>query len=87
MPTGEQRDEQLLDHLILPDDQRLSIEQLIADLEGSGKHARHLASVQDIVDVVGREARAGDLVVVMSNGGFDNIHQRLLEALEARGAR
>ena len=71
----------------LPDDQRLSIEQLIADLEGSGKHARHLASVQDIVDVVGREAKSGDLVVVMSNGGFDNIHQRLLDALEARGAR
>ena len=32
---------------------------------------------------VAREARDGDLVVVMSNGGFDNIHQKLLAALES----
>jgi UDP-N-acetylmuramate: L-alanyl-gamma-D-glutamyl-meso-diaminopimelate ligase len=69
----------------LPDDQRLSVEQLIADLKASGKDARHLQGVQEIVDTVGREARDGDLVVVMSNGGFDNIHQRLLDGLEARG--
>ena len=71
----------------LPDEQRLSVEQLIADLKAGGKDARHLPGVQDIVDVVSREARRGDLVVVMSNGGFDNIHQRLLDGLEARAAR
>ena len=69
----------------LPDDQRLSVERLIADLKASGKDARHVPAVQDIVDVVAREAKPGDLVVVMSNGGFDNIHQRLLDGLEARG--
>jgi UDP-N-acetylmuramate: L-alanyl-gamma-D-glutamyl-meso-diaminopimelate ligase len=37
--------------------------------------------------VVARQARPGDLVIVMSNGGFDNIHQRLLDALGAREAR
>lgn len=26
----------------------------------------------------------GDLCLVMSNGGFDNLHQRLLTALEGR---
>ena len=31
-----------------------------------------------------KDARNGDLVVVMSNGGFDDIHQKLLSALEAR---
>ena len=71
----------------LPDDQRLSVEQLIADLKAGGKDARHLPSVQDIVDVVSREARQGDLVVVMSNGGFDNIHQKLLDGLETHAAR
>ena len=35
---------------------------------------------------VSKEAPEGDLVIVMSNGGFDDIHQKLLGALEARGA-
>jgi UDP-N-acetylmuramate: L-alanyl-gamma-D-glutamyl-meso-diaminopimelate ligase len=68
----------------LPEDQRLSTEQLVAELKASGKDARHIPKVDDIVAAVAREARQGDLVVVMSNGGFDNIHQKLLTALEAR---
>ena len=68
----------------LPDDQRLSVDQLVTDLQTSGKDARHLGGVQEIVDAVGREARQGDLVVVMSNGGFDDIHQKLLDELGAR---
>jgi UDP-N-acetylmuramate: L-alanyl-gamma-D-glutamyl-meso-diaminopimelate ligase len=68
----------------LPDDQRLSTEQLVTELKDSGKDARHLPKVDDIVATVAKEARAGDLVVVMSNGGFDDIHRKLLTALEAR---
>ena len=71
----------------LPEEQRLSVEELIADLKTAGKDARHLSSVNDIVDVVGREAKRGDLAIVMSNGGFDNIHQKLLDRLEARARR
>jgi UDP-N-acetylmuramate: L-alanyl-gamma-D-glutamyl-meso-diaminopimelate ligase len=71
----------------LPDDQRLSAEQLIADLKAQGTDGRYIPKVDDIVPVVAREARDGDLVVIMSNGGFDNIHQKLLDALEARAAR
>jgi UDP-N-acetylmuramate: L-alanyl-gamma-D-glutamyl-meso-diaminopimelate ligase len=37
--------------------------------------------VDDIVKLVVDEAREGDLVVVMSNGGFDGIHDKLLTAL------
>jgi UDP-N-acetylmuramate: L-alanyl-gamma-D-glutamyl-meso-diaminopimelate ligase len=65
----------------LPDDQRLSAEQLVADLKAAGKDARYIPKVEDIVTTVGREANDGDLVVVMSNGGFDDIHQKLLTAL------
>ena len=67
----------------LPEDQQLSVERLIGELKSTGKDARHLRGVNEIVDVVAREARPGDLVVVMSNGGFDGIHQKLLEGLEA----
>ena len=68
----------------LPDDQRLSIDQLVADLRTSGRDARFIPQVDDIVATVAREADEGDLVVVMSNGGFDDIHRKLLTALEAR---
>ena len=61
--------------------------KLVDDLTASGVHARHLPDVDTIVDVVAGEAREGDLVVVMSNGGFGGIHARLLDALgSARGA-
>jgi len=43
-----------------------------------------LDSVEAIVDRVAAESRPGDQLLVMSNGGFGGIHQKLLDALEAR---
>jgi UDP-N-acetylmuramate: L-alanyl-gamma-D-glutamyl-meso-diaminopimelate ligase len=71
----------------LPDDERLSAEQLVADLAATGADARYIPQVDAIVQTVSRESRTGDVVVVMSNGGFDDIHQKLLTALEARARR
>jgi len=68
----------------LPEGERLSAEQLTTDLKSAGIDARYIPNVDDIVQSVARDARDGDLVIVMSNGGFDNIHQKLLTALEAR---
>jgi UDP-N-acetylmuramate: L-alanyl-gamma-D-glutamyl-meso-diaminopimelate ligase len=68
----------------LPEDQRLSTEEVVAALKAAGKDARYIPRVEDIVAAVAKEARQGDLVVVMSNGGFDDIHQKLLRALEWR---
>jgi UDP-N-acetylmuramate: L-alanyl-gamma-D-glutamyl-meso-diaminopimelate ligase len=67
----------------LPDDQRLSAEQLVSDLRARGQHARYIPEVGDIVGTVVKEHRRGDLVVLMSNGGFGGIHQKLLKALAA----
>ncbi len=41
--------------------------------------------IGELVEQVAREARPGDQVVIMSNGGFGGIHQRLLRRLEADG--
>ena len=71
----------------LPEDQRLSAEALVGDLAASGVDASYIPLTDDIVRDVARRAEPGDLIVVMSNGGFDNIHQKLLDALEAREAR
>jgi UDP-N-acetylmuramate: L-alanyl-gamma-D-glutamyl-meso-diaminopimelate ligase len=68
----------------LPEDERLSAEQIVDELKQSGVDARYIPAVDAIVRTVSKEARSGDLVIVMSNGGFDNIHQRLLSALGAR---
>ena len=71
----------------LPEDQRLSAEQLIDDLKAARVDARYVPRVDEIVQVITRESRAGDLVVIMSNGGFDDIHQKLLTSLEDRAKR
>jgi UDP-N-acetylmuramate: L-alanyl-gamma-D-glutamyl-meso-diaminopimelate ligase len=71
----------------LPEDQRLNAEQLIAELRPQGVDARYIPVVDDIVRTVARESTAGDIVVVMSNGGFEGIHGKILAALEARGGR
>jgi len=65
----------------LPEDQRLSVEQLVADLQAAGTDARHVPGVDDIVAVVARETRPGDLVVIMSNGGFGGIRAKMVDAL------
>ena len=65
----------------LPEDERLSETRLVADLRARHVEARHLPSVDAIVEDVARGARDGDLVVIMSNGGFGGIHQKLLSAL------
>lgn len=83
----------LADHVVLPavfrstlpEDQRLSAESLVADLRREGVDARYVPQHDDIVRTVSRESREGDIVIVMSNGGFDNIHQKLLDALGAGG--
>ena len=68
----------------LPEDQRLSTEGVITDLANAGVDARYIPQTDEIVRTVAREAKDGDLVIVMSNGGFDNIHQKLLDALASR---
>jgi UDP-N-acetylmuramate: L-alanyl-gamma-D-glutamyl-meso-diaminopimelate ligase len=71
----------------LPDEERLSPEEIVSDLRTGGVEARYIPQVDDIVRAVARDGRDGDLVIVMSNGGFDNIHQKLLAALDEAGSR
>ncbi|MGP5336792.1 UDP-N-acetylmuramate:L-alanyl-gamma-D-glutamyl-meso-diaminopimelate ligase [Psychrobacter maritimus] len=43
-----------------------------------------LSSVDTIIEHISTHAKAGDAIVIMSNGGFEGIHQRLLTALRTQ---
>jgi UDP-N-acetylmuramate: L-alanyl-gamma-D-glutamyl-meso-diaminopimelate ligase len=65
----------------LPEAERLSVPQLVRELDGCGQSAREAGSIDEIITTIVREHRPGDIVVLMSNGGFGGIHQKLLKAL------
>ena len=59
---------------------RLDPRQLVSDIKAHGTDAWFIDQVEDIVSHVAAEAKPGDVVAVLSNGGFGGIHQKLLEA-------
>jgi UDP-N-acetylmuramate: L-alanyl-gamma-D-glutamyl-meso-diaminopimelate ligase len=66
----------------LPEAERLSVPELVRDISKcSGPSAREADSIDGIIGVIVREHTPGDLVVIMSNGGFGGIHRKLLQAL------
>ena len=65
----------------VPPAEWFSSEKLVADLKKRGLDAHYFEETDRIIDFLLQNARSGDVVLVMSNGGFDNIHERLLEAL------
>ena len=65
----------------IPSDHRFSSEKLVADLEKKGINAYFFENTEGIIDFVIRETKSGDLVLIMSNGGFDRIHERILDQL------
>ncbi len=65
----------------IPEEQKFSTKKLVADINRLGTCAHHFDSGDSIVEFLVPELEAGDLVLVMSNGGFDNIHVKLLEKI------
>jgi len=65
----------------IPFIERFSSEKLVDDLKNRGKDAYFFTDTDSIITFLAREAEAGDIILIMSNGGFDNIHERLLERL------
>lgn len=65
----------------VPENERISSRKLADDLQGRGKDAAHFDDTDAIIADLSASSRPGDIVLIMSNGGFDNIHERLLAAL------
>ena len=65
----------------VPVSEQFSSVQLAADLCAQGTKARAFADTDAILDALGQSCQHGDVVVILSNGGFDGIHERLLVRL------
>ena len=66
---------------MLPEAERLDVARLARDISAAGVPARHREGAAAIVSSLVPELRQGDVLLVMSNGGFDGIHDRFLKAL------
>ena len=71
----------------LPENERLDPHRLVAELSARGSQARFVPRVEEITNLLAGEAEPGDVIVVMSNGGFDGLIDRLVTRLQARQAR
>ncbi|MEO6599155.1 MAG: Mur ligase family protein [Polyangiaceae bacterium] len=65
----------------LPPEEALDLTRLASDLNGRGKAAQALPSVDAIVDYLARNVTQGSVVALLSNGAFGGIHAKLLERL------
>ncbi|MCM2283107.1 MAG: UDP-N-acetylmuramate:L-alanyl-gamma-D-glutamyl-meso-diaminopimelate ligase [Bdellovibrionaceae bacterium] len=68
----------------IPEEQRFSTSRLVEDLKKRGTDVELCESVESIVDKIGSRAKPGDTVLIMSNGGFGGIYEKLLKRLEAK---
>lgn len=61
----------------------LDVSELVKDIELQGKRAFSYPDADSIVEHLKPELREGDVVAIMSNGGFGGIHEKILDVLRA----
>jgi UDP-N-acetylmuramate: L-alanyl-gamma-D-glutamyl-meso-diaminopimelate ligase len=66
----------------VPEESRLDPAQLVLDLKQKGKAAEFIPTADEIVERIGPRLKSGDLVCILSSGGFGGLHQKLLKFLE-----
>jgi UDP-N-acetylmuramate: L-alanyl-gamma-D-glutamyl-meso-diaminopimelate ligase len=67
----------------IPEEERLNPERVVAAIAKSGRPAFYEQNADAIVGRIVPMLRANDVVAVFSNGGFDNIHGKLLARLKS----
>jgi UDP-N-acetylmuramate: L-alanyl-gamma-D-glutamyl-meso-diaminopimelate ligase len=71
----------------IPEAERLDLSTVAAAIQKEGRRARIVPEVDGIVQLVAPEMRSGDVVAILSNGGFGGIYEKLPARLRAlRGA-
>jgi UDP-N-acetylmuramate: L-alanyl-gamma-D-glutamyl-meso-diaminopimelate ligase len=67
----------------VPENERLDLPTLAEDIGRLGKRARLMNGADEIVKVISPEMRPGDVVAILSNGGFGGIYEKLPAQLES----
>jgi len=65
----------------IPEKERLNPELVVEAIAKSGRPAFYEANADTIIDRIAPMLKSRDVVIVFSNGGFDNIHEKLLARL------
>ncbi|HTZ90549.1 MAG TPA: UDP-N-acetylmuramate:L-alanyl-gamma-D-glutamyl-meso-diaminopimelate ligase [Alloacidobacterium sp.] len=68
----------------IPECERLHPETVVKGLRQAGKDAALFANADAIVEAIVPELHAGDVVAILSNGGFDGIYEKLPQRLEQK---
>ncbi len=71
----------------IPEAERLDVVALASYVQKRGRRARIVPEVDGIVQLVAPEMRPGDVVAMLSNGGFGGIYEKLPQRLRALTAR
>jgi UDP-N-acetylmuramate: L-alanyl-gamma-D-glutamyl-meso-diaminopimelate ligase len=72
----------------VPENDRLNVTTVVNSIKRNGSKARELADADAIVDAMVPELESGDVVAILSNGGFGGIYEKLPRRIEEmRGAR
>ena len=66
----------------VPENERLTTSSVVNGVRRAGRSARELADADAIVAEVAPELRSGDVVAILSNGGFGGIYEKLPRKLE-----
>jgi UDP-N-acetylmuramate: L-alanyl-gamma-D-glutamyl-meso-diaminopimelate ligase len=61
----------------VPENERLELPALASEIQQNGRPARLLADADGIVQTIAPELRSGDVVAILSNGGFGGIYEKL----------
>ena len=69
---------------LLKRDERLDLDALIDTVEQKGKVAKVIPDPDEMAAEVAHGAQPGDVVAILSNGGFGGVHQKILLALDDR---
>ncbi|MGA9040661.1 MAG: UDP-N-acetylmuramate:L-alanyl-gamma-D-glutamyl-meso-diaminopimelate ligase [Terriglobales bacterium] len=70
----------------IPEAERLDLIAVTKQIEKSDRRARIVADADAIVQLVAPEMRPGDVVAILSNGGFDGIYEKLPQRLRSLAA-
>ena len=71
----------------IPTDERLDPAKLMEDIRAAGNEADYLPTADEIIAHVTARTEPGDILCILSNGGFGNIHQKLLDALAEQSTK